>query len=133
MSLLVETSRNLHVLNDGPERSIERNIAATTLCRNCDVVVPDAIRGSTSTIKKEHEYIDHALRVIAQVLFDPDLLEKLEERIRNEIPKDCWKVVGDGIRFERIRGCAPRDMPLSSMEQFAGAINWLLRTLEQEL
>lgn len=132
VSTQVETSRNVLVLNDGPERSLERNIAASNLCRNADLVVKDAIRGSKA-VEADHVHIDNSLRIIAQVLFDPDLLEVLEERARTEIPRSLWKVVGDGLRFERIRCCAPRDMPLRSMEQFAGAINWLLRTLEQEL
>lgn len=132
VSTQVETSRNALVLNDGPERRLERNIAASNLCRNADLVVKDAIRGSKAA-EADHVHIDNSLRIIAQVLFDPDLLEILEERARTEIPRSSWKVVGDGLRFERIRCCAPRDMPLRSMEQFAGAINWLLRTLEQEL
>lgn len=132
ISTQVENSRAMLVLNDGPERSVERNIAASNLCRNADLVVKDAIRGSKA-VEADHVHIDNSLRIIAQVLFDPDLLEVLEERARTEIPRSSWKVVGDGLRFERIRCCAPRDMPLRSMEQFAGAINWLLRTLDQEL
>lgn len=132
LSFSVESSRARYVLNDGPERQVERNMAATTLCRNSVLVVKDAIRGSKAA-EPDHPHVDNALRIIALVLFDPDLLEVLEERARSEIPKRSWKVVGDAIRFERIRVCAPRDMPPRSMEQFSGAINWLLRTLEQDL
>lgn len=132
MSLAVETSRARHVLNDGPERKMQRHLAAIRLCQNAPLVVKDAIRGAKAA-EPDHHHIDNALRIIAQVLFNPDLLEVLEERARSEIPRSSWKVVGDGLRFERIRCCAPRDMPAQSMEQFSGAINWLLRTLEQEL
>lgn len=132
ISLSVDNSRTLLVLNDGPERAVERNIAASNLCRNWNIVFKDAIRGSKAD-EGDHPHIDNALRIIAQVLFDPDLLEVLEQRARTEIPRKSWPVVGDAIRFERIRCCAPRDMPLHSMEQFSGAINWLLRVLEQDL
>lgn len=132
MSLNVETSRSLLVLNDGPERAVERNIAAANLCRNSTIVVKDAIRLSKAD-EADHPHIDNALRIVALVLFDPDLLEVLENRARNEIPRKSWPVVGTAIRYERVRCCAPRDMPLHSMEQFAGAINWLLRVLEQDL
>lgn len=132
LSLSVETGRARHVLNDGPERKYERHLAGWRLCQNAENVVKDAIRGSKAE-EPDHVYLDHALRIVAQVLFDPDMLEVLEERARSDIPRTSWKVVGDGLRFERIRLCAPRDMPVLSMEQFCGAINWLLRTLEQEL
>lgn len=132
-SLFVEQSRNLHILNDGPEKQIERNIAASNLCRNADIVVPDAIRGCKSDNKEHHEYVDLALRILAQVLYEPDLLEVLEDRLRSQIPQEAWKVVGDGLRFEKIRVCAPRDMPITSMKEFCGGINWILKTLEQDL
>ena len=132
MSFGVETARTRYVLNDGPERAMERNIAATTMCRNAELVVKDAIRGG-KVPEADHDHVDHAFRIMAQVLFDPDLLEVLEERARAEIPKSSWKIVGDAVRFERARCCSPRDMPLLSMQQFSGAINWFLRTLEQDL
>lgn len=132
ISYSVETNRSKHVLNDGPERRIERNMAATAMHRNSALVVKDAIRGG-NVPEEDHVHVDHAFRIMAQVLFDPDLLEVLEERARVEIPKTSWKLVGDAVRFERARCCSPRDMPVLSMEQFCGAINWFLRTLEQEL
>lgn len=132
VSLNVDLIRSRHVLNDGPERALERNIAAATLCRKSALVVADAIDGAQAEVS-DHDHVDNALRIVAQVLFDPDLLEVLEERARSEIPRKSWSVVGHAIRYERIRLCCPRDMPIHSMEQFSGAINWLLRTLEQEL
>lgn len=120
------------MLNDGPERKMERNIAAATMCRNATPVVKDAIRGGKVS-EPDHDHVDNAFRIMAQVLFDPDQLEVLEERARTEIPKKSWKVIGDAVRFERARCCAPRDMPAAAMEQFSGAINWFLRTIEQEL
>lgn len=132
MSYNIETARSRIVLNDGPERSVERNIAAANLCRNSTIVVKDVIRGVKAETN-DHEHIDNALRVIALVLFDPDLLEILEERTRSEIPSKSWPMLGKSLRFFRARICAPRDMPLRSMEQLVGAVNWLLRVLDQEL
>lgn len=132
MSYNVETARSRIVLNDGPERSVERNIAAANLCRNATIVVKDVLRG-VKPDPDDHEHIDNAIRSVALVLFDPDLLEILEERVRSEIPSKSWPIVGKALRFLRARVCAPRDMPIRSMEQFVGAINWLLRVLEEEL
>lgn len=132
ISIKVETARTLHVLNDGPEGKMARNMAAAALCRNSRLVVNDAINGMRAAAA-DHRHVDNALRIIAQVLFDPDLLEVLEERARLEIPDSSRGIVGDCIRFERARCCSPRDMPIVAMEQFCGAINWLLVTLRQEL
>jgi len=131
-SLAVETSRALHVLNDGPERRFERNQAAAAICRNHDLVVKDAIRGGQVS-ETDHVYVDKAFRILAAVLFNPDILEKLEDLARTEIPVRSWTVIGDAVRFERARCCSPRDMPIRAMEQFCGAINWFLRTLKQDL
>lgn len=128
----VETARGKHVLNDGPEGKTMRNIAAATMCRNSTLVVKDAIRGG-KVPEKDHAYVDLAFRIMAQALFEPDLLEVLEDTARAQIPKESWKVVGDAVRFERARCCSPRDMPLPAMEQFCGGINWMLRSLGQEL
>lgn len=128
----VETARQRHVLNDGPERKMERNVAAATICRNSTAVVKDAIKGG-KVPEEYHVFVDKAFRIMAQVLFDPDLLEVLEEYAKAEIPKKAWSVVGDAVRFERARCCSPRDMPIRSMEQFCGGINWFLRTLGQDL
>lgn len=132
ISFSVETARSRYVLNDGPERKLERNIAAATMCRNNKNVVKDAIRGG-KVEEEDHDFVDNAFRIMAQVLFDPDLLELLEERARAEIPNKSWNIVGNAVRFERARCCSPRDMPIHAMEQFCGAINWFLRTLEQDL
>lgn len=131
-SLGVETSRKFHMLNDGPERRLERNQAAAAICRNHDIVVKDAIRGG-KVPETDHIYVDKAFRILAAVLFNPDILEKLEEQAKVEIPVRAWKIIGDAVRFERARCCAPRDMSIRAMEQFAGAINWFLGTLKQEL
>lgn len=132
MSLNVETARSRIVLNDGPERLIERNMAAANLCRNATIVHKDLIRGVKAE-PADYDHIDNAMRIIALVLFNPDVLETLAERARTEIPEKSWPLVGHAIRFLRARVCAPRDMPLRSMEQFVGAANWFLRVLGQEL
>lgn len=120
------------MLNDGPEGKIPRSQAGAAICRNHKAVVKDAITGG-KVPEMDYAHIDNAFRIMSQVLFDPDLLEVLEDRVRKEIPKGSWGIVGNAIRFERARCCAPRDMPIHAMRQFCGAINWLLRTLGQEL
>lgn len=132
MSLNVDKARSRFILNDGPERAIERNIAATSLCRNATIVLRD-LCDHVKAKSSDQAYIDNALRTLAMVLFDPDQLEILEELVRSEIPTNSRLMVGNAIRFLRTRVCTPRDMPLNSMEQFAGATNWLLHTLQQEL
>ncbi|CAN8070591.1 unnamed protein product [Agarophyton chilense] len=132
LSHSVETARGKHVLNDGPEGKLMRNIAAETMCRNSALVVKDAIRGG-KVPEKHHAHVDLAFRIMANALYDPDVLEALEDTAREQMPRECWKDVGDAIRFERARCCSPRDMPLLAMHQFCGVINWLLRTLGQEL
>lgn len=131
-SYLVETVRQLYMLNDGSESRLSRHIAAARLSANGELVVRDAIMGM-KVPEDDHRHVDNALRIIAQVLLDPDMLEALEGRIRKEIPKASWETVGGAVRFERARCCAPRDMPLASMKQFCGAINWMLKTLGQKL
>ena len=131
-SMSVETARLLHILNDGPERKEARHQAASAICRNSELVIKDAIRGG-KVPEKYHKYVDLSFQIMVQVLTNPDRLEDLEDQLRETIPQDAWKVIGNAIRFERIRCCAPRDMPIWAMEQFCGAINWILRTLEQQL
>lgn len=131
-SLSVETARSRYVMNDGPEGAVVRNLAGVAISKNHVLVVKDAIVG-VKVSEKEQVLVDFAFRLMCEVLFDPDKLEMGEVKALKEIPKDSRVTVGNAIRFERARCCAPRDMPIKAMEQFCGVINWLLRTLGQEL
>lgn len=131
-SISVETARSRYMLNDGPEGVLYRRQAATAITRNHVLVVKDAI-GGVKVPEKEQHLVDFAFRIMSEVLLDPSILEDAERRALKEIPKEVRVRIADAIRFERARCCSPRDMPIKGMEQFCGIINWLLRTLGQEL
>lgn len=131
-SLGVETARSRYMLNDGASGEVFRNQAGLAISKNHVLVVKDAIRG-VEVGEKEECLVDFAFRLMSDVLFDPDILEMAEVKALKEIPKDSRVTVANAIRFERARCCAPRDMSIKALEQFCGVINWLLRTLGQEL
>lgn len=132
-SLAVETARSKHVLNDGPEGAVWRKQAASAICRNHTAVTKDAMRGVKGCPDAFHSVTDFAFRVLSEVLLDPSRLEEAEIRVRETVKTEEWVMLGHALRFERVRCCAPRDMPIRAMEQFCGVINWMLRTIEQEL
>lgn len=132
ISLNIDVERSMHILNDGLDGKLARDQAGAAVCRNHMLVVKDAIMG-VGVPGQDHGHVDTAFRIMTHVLLDPEALGASELRIRKEIPRSSWAIVGNSLRFERSRCCAPRDMSVLAMRQFCGAVNWALRSLGQDL
>eukprot|EP00177_Eucheuma_denticulatum_P004546 GFKZ01008266.1.p1 GENE.GFKZ01008266.1~~GFKZ01008266.1.p1 ORF type:complete len:473 (+),score=28.39 GFKZ01008266.1:221-1639(+) len=132
ISLNIDIERSLHVLSEGLDGKSARDQAGAALCRNHELVVKDAIMG-VEVPAQDHAHVETVFRVMTHVLLDPEAQGVSELRIRKQIPRSSWGIVGNALRFERSRCCAPRDMSILAMRQFCGAVNWALRSLRQDL
>lgn len=132
ISLNIDNQRSKYVLNDGPEKLDARNEAAERLLMNFDSVIDDARKGSGDGTLP-FATLSLACRAIASVLQNPDVLESAESELKASIePVDVNGVVV-ALKFMRMRCCTPRDMTVDALEQFCGAINWLIMLFGYEL